>query len=153
MRRIIFSGILLFSLFSTKVFSSFEFNARVQEAYLQIIRLKFEDGKRLLDKELQLNPANQLPLLYYNYIDFLKAFISEEKKDFETFSKNSDDRLRKLKDEKSPFSLYSHAELMLQDAMLRVKFREFVSAAWEIRKIYKIMDKNSSAFPAFPLNK
>lgn len=140
-------------LFSLKAHCSFDFNERIQKAYQQIIRLKFDDGKRLLDEEQRLNPSNQLPLLYNNYIDFLKAFISEERKDFDLFSSNASERLDKLKEENSPFSLYSRAEMMLQEAMLRIKFREFVPAAWEIRKVYKIIEKNSSRFPSFPLNK
>lgn len=138
---------------STCAFSSFEFNERMQQAYLQIIRLKFDEGKRLLEKEHLLNPANQLPILYDNYIDFLKAFISEEKKDMDVCTANTSDRLKKLKDENSPFSSYSRAEMMLQEAMLKVKFREFVSAAWSIRKIYKIIEQNAVRFPSFPLNR
>ena len=153
MKRNFFSGILLLFLFNTKAFSSFEFNTRVRDAYVQIIRLKFEDGKRLLDMEQQMNPANQLTVLYYNYIDFLKAFISEEFIDFDAFNKNTEERLRKLKYENSPFSLYACAELMSQEVMLKIKFHEFVSAAWEIRKIDKIVKKNSKLFPTFPLNK
>jgi hypothetical protein len=133
--------------------ASFDFNERVQQGYLQVIRLKFDEGKRLLDKEQQANPSNQLPILYYNYIDFLKAFITEEKKDFDAFTHNAEERLKKIKDENSPFSQYAKAEIMLQEAMLRVKFREFVPAAWEIRKVYKLTEKNRAAYPSFPLNK
>ncbi len=155
MKRKDIYSIILFLLFSASVAqgSSYEFNERVQQAYLQIVRLKFEEGKRLLDEEQRLNPSNSLPLLYYSYIDFLKAFISEEKKDFETFRTNMDERQQEFKGEGSPFFLYANAELMLQHAMLRIKFREFVPAAWEIRKAYKIIQKNTIAYPAFPLNK
>jgi len=138
---------------SAKAFSSFDFNERVQKAYLQVIRLKFDEGKRLLDEEQQQNPSNLLPLLYYNYIDFLRAFITEEKKDFETFSDNSEKRLKKIEDEQSFFSLYATSEIMMQDAMLRVKQREFISAAWEIRKAYKVVEKNMKLYPSFLLNK
>jgi len=153
MKRRFFYSLVFFLLFGIKAFPSFEFNERLQKAYQQIIRFKFAEGKRLLDEEKQLNPSNQLSILYYNYIDFLRAFISEEKKDFDVFSSNASKRLDELKDESSPFSLYSRAEIMLQEAMLRIKFREFVPAAWEIRKAYKIIEKNSAIYPTFPLNK
>ena len=153
MQRRIFHFLILFLLLSTKAFSSFEFNDRLQKAYQQIFRLKFDEGKRLLDDEQRLNASNQLTSLYYNYIDFLKAFISEEKKDFDVFSTNASKRLNVLRDENSPFSSYARAEMMLQEAMLRIKFREFVPAAWEIRKVYKIIEKNSAVYPSFPLNK
>jgi len=125
----------------------------MQQAYLNIIRLKFDDGKALLEKEKQANPSNQLPLLYLNEIDFLKAFISEEKNDFDLFTRNTNERLKQIKEENSPFYLYSRAEMMLQEVMLKVKYRDFVSASMEFRKIYKNIDKNSGLFPAFPLNK
>ncbi len=153
MHKRTFYFLVFFSLFSTKAFPSFEFNERLQNAYQQIIRFRFDEGKQLLDEEQRLNPSNQLSLLYYNYIDFLKAFISEEKKDFDDFTRNSSERLNAMKKEESPFSLYSRGEMMLQDAMLRGKFHEFVTAAWEIRKAYKILEKNSILYPEFPLNK
>ncbi len=153
MKRLKFYLLFFLSLGATKAFSSFDFNERVQEAYQQIIRMKFDAGTRLLDEEQKSNPSNVLPLLYYSYIDFLKAFISEEKKDYESFSNSIDDRSKKLEDADSPFSMYARAELMVQEAMLKVKFREFVSAAWEIRRAYKMIEKNSDRFPSFPLNK
>ena len=155
MKRNFFFGFILFVLSGISAVrgSSFEFNDRVQQAYLRIIRLKFDEGKILLDEEKRLNPSNVLPELYYNYIDFLKTFISEDVKEFEAFKKNLSERQRKLSDEDSPYNLYVRSEMMLQEAMLRIKFREFITAAWEIRKSYKLIEKNANAFAAFPLNK
>ncbi len=154
MNRKIVSFFIFFFLVWGNAFSSFELNERAQQAYIQIIRLKLDEGKRLLDEEQRMNPGNALPLLYYNYLDFLKAFISEEKKDFETFGSNTEKRLDRLNDENdSPFLLCSRAEMLLQDAMLRIKFREFVSAAWEIRQAYQLIQKNEKLYPSFLLNK
>ncbi|MCX6291568.1 MAG: hypothetical protein NT126_07365 [Bacteroidetes bacterium] len=145
--------IFFFLLFTEKVVASFELNDRVQQAYLQITRLRFTEGKELLDTEQLQNPGNQLPLLYDSYLDFLKAFISEEKIYFDVFKRNADGRLKKLGEGNSPFCLYAKSELILQDAMLRIKFHEYVSAAWEIRKAYKMTEENIRAYPDFLLNR
>src|ERR1043165_3545959 len=91
--------IFFFLLLSIRAFPAFDFNDRLQKAYQQIIRFKFDDGKKLLDEEGRANPSNQLTLLYYNYIDFLKAFISEEKNDFNSFSNGCSRRLNSLREE------------------------------------------------------
>ena len=153
MKKTIVTFYLFLALIGVKSFASFELNEQVQQAYLQIIRLNFDEGKRLLDKEQHSNPLNQLPLLYMNYIDFLKAYVSEEKIDLETFSNNTRNRLKIMKYEKSPFFLYSRAELLIQESILNLKSGDYASAAWKIRKAYLTNENNSEIFPAFPLNK
>ena len=153
MKKNIVTFFFFLAFIGIKSLASFELNDQVQQAYLQIIRFNFDEGKRLLDKEQQSNPHNQLPLLYNNYIDFLKAYVSEEKIDLETFSKNTRDRLKIMKYEKSPFFLYSRAELLMQESILNLKSGDYASAAWNIRKAYLTIENNSEIFPSFPLNK
>lgn len=56
-------------------------------------------------------------------------------------------------DPSSPFHLYVQAEIIIQEAMLKVKFKEQVSAATDIRKAYRLIEKNEAIFPTFILNK
>ena len=51
-----------------------------------------------------------------------------------------DSRLKKFKnsDVNSPFYLYTQADIYLQWALVRIKFKEYFSAAIEIEKAYKL---------------
>lgn len=147
----------LYSLWTcTPVSAYYEFDKNLEKAYAAVIRLRLEEGAALLKKEHIEKPGNNLTLLFENYIDFLKAFISEEEERFVVLKKKTSERIRQLNRDKdgpsSPFHLYATSEMILQEAMLKVKFREHVSAATDIRKAYKLIQKNKAIFPTFPLN-
>ena len=52
-------------------------------------------------------------------------------------------------DEKSPFLLYTQAEIHLQWAFCKIKFGEYVSAAFEVKKAYSLLLNNQKKFPDF----
>lgn len=152
------SGILAFFIFlSFSAQAYYDFNPRLKSAYSKIIQLRLAEGRELLLKEKAYNPGNHLTILYENYVDFLVAFITEEESYFKTFKVNSAERIRLLsKEEKeglSPFHLYALSEMTLQGAMLKIKFQEYLSGATEIRKAYKMIQRNQIIFPSFLLNR
>ena len=111
----------------------------------------------ILQQEEIEKPGNDLRFLFLNYIDFITAFISEEKTNFEILKKNSSGYLEKIKknesNEQSPFHLFVQSEILLQQAIVRIKFGENILSANEIRKAYKLIHINESKFPEFILNK
>jgi tetratricopeptide (TPR) repeat protein len=136
-------------------YSVMKFTPGLNTAYENIIRLRLDEGKRLLDKETRENPKNSLALLYYNYVDFFKAFITEEQLCADSLWLNAERRLHTLEheDKNSPFLLFAKANIILQDAFIKIKFREYVSSALDTRKAYKLTEENMEKFPDFPLNK
>ena len=64
-------------------------------------------------------------------------------------------RLKKLSsnDKNSPFYLFSQAEIYIQWAFVRIKFKEYFLAAYELQKAYNLLIKNEELFPDFILNK
>lgn len=148
---------LMLSLFAFPAQAYYDFDEKLHLAYTQILKLKLDEGKELLRQEHLEKPGNHLTLLYENYIDFLKGFISEEESDFIILKKNCAQRLKIISKDKddtsSPFHLYVNAEMILQEAMLKIKFKEHVSAATDIRKAYRMVEKNELIFPTFILNK
>ncbi len=150
--------VLVCSFFFTQSASAYyELTPKLKTAYSKIIELRLQEGAVLLEQERTAHPGNHLVVLYENYIDFLKAFITEEKEYFEIFKKKSSERVKMLgreeKEAHSPFHLYALAEMTMQDAMLKVKFQENISAATEIRTAYKLIHRNQLIFPTFLLNK
>ena len=143
--------IAIFLLIGLQAQATFEWNENCQKAYTKIIHLKFKHGKDFLEIEKQQNPQNRLPYFIENYIDFLTIQIGEEQIDFNRLKENKNNRLDILKngDENSPWFLYSQAEVHLQWAGNRLKFKEYLTAAYEINKAYRLLTKNQELFPNF----
>ena len=146
--------IIIFLLSGLSAKATFEWNESCQKAYTDIIHLKFKHGKELLEIEKQQNPQNLLPYFIENYIDFLTIQIGEEQRDFNRLKQNKNKRLDILKkgDKNSPWFLYSQAEIYLQWAGNRLKFEEYLTAAYEINKAYRLLTKNQELHPNFTPN-
>jgi len=147
--------IFIFLFLSTAVQASFEMNERMKNAYNHIIGLEFAAAEELLNKEKNEHPNNGIIILYENYIDFLTIIIGEDEDYFNTTSSMKSERIHLLKDndQSSPYYLYAQAEIHLQWAFARLKFEEYLTAAYEIQKAYTILEENQQYFPNFMLNK
>lgn len=150
---------LVIILFILQVFSvrgqyTYDFNPTCREAYSSIISLKFQKGKELIEQEKLKNPSNNIPYLLDNYIYFLTVFIGEEEAVFNELKDKKDEILNRLKDgdESSPYYRYSLAQVYLQWAVARTKFKEYVSATFEINKAYRLLEKNQELHPGFVQN-
>ncbi|MCD4682362.1 MAG: tetratricopeptide repeat protein [Bacteroidales bacterium] len=129
----------------------YDFNQNCKDAYSAIISLKFDEGKNLIEKEKSTNPENNIPYMLENYIHFLTIFIAEEEDEFEKLSKLKDDIISRLKkgDKKSPYYRYCLSQVYLQWAFARSKFKEYVTATFEINKAYRQLEANNEEFPDF----
>ncbi len=147
--------IFLFIITASQCEAVFDYSPNLRKAFTNILQLRLNDAKVYLDKETKEHPSNSLTLLYANYYDFIRAFITEEKSYADTLRINTERRLRLLDKEKenSPFLLFSKADMLIQTAMIKAKFGENVSAALDIHKCYKYAERNFVLFPTFPLNK
>ena len=74
---------------------------------------------------------------------------------FERLKGNKDKRLKLLRksDKSSPYYLYTQAEITLQWGFTRIRFSEYFSAVFEMRKAYKLLEENERKFPGFVANK
>jgi len=129
----------------------YDFHQNCEKSYSAILSLKFEEGKKLIEQEKTTHPNNNIPYLLENYIYFLTVFISEEEQQFDELEDLKDDIIDRLKDgdESSPYYRYSLAQVYLQWAFARSKFKEYVTATFEINKAYRLLEKNNKEFPDF----
>ena len=150
--RIILSLSFLF-VFSYS-YAQFFNNANMQNAYSHILHLEFSSAKEFLESEKLVNPNNGLIILNENYIDFLKILLSEEEVFFKQAKKNKYSRIYSLSsnDKNSPYYLFAQAEVHLQWALTRIKFKEYLQATYELQKAYRLLEKNTEKFPDFFLN-
>ncbi len=135
--------------------ATFEYSSNLRLAFKNILQLQLNDAQGLLSKEAKEHPENSLTLLYLNYFDFIKAFITEEKKYADTLRLNTERRMRMLdrETESSPFFLFAKADMLIQTAMIKAKFSEDFSAALDIHKAFKFAEQNFILYPSFSLNK
>lgn len=115
------------------------------------MNLELKEGRLLITKERIDNPSNQIPLLLENYIDFFTLLSGERRADYDRFKVNMQVRLAALAegDKNSPWYNYSQGEINLQGALIKAKFQDYWSAAWEIRHAASFLKDNQHAFPGF----
>ncbi|MCF6358270.1 MAG: hypothetical protein L3J54_10740, partial [Draconibacterium sp.] len=126
-----------------------------KQAYKEIMSMKFEQAEEYLTSEKKTTPENIYPYYLENYIDFLKIFISEDE---EIFDNAEDNKLQRIKliealPDTSPYRNYLLANVNLQWAFARLKFKEYFSAAIELNRAYHLIEENTENFPDFYPNK
>lgn len=153
MKRLFLIVIWFFA--ANSLFASFQFNSNCQQAYTEILCLRFTSAEKILSIESKTNSANQIPTLLLNYIDFFKVIISEQDQDLATLKIHFEPRLQKLAadDRASPWFLYSQAVLYLQQGFAKIKFEQYISAGLDINRAYRLLEENEKKFPDFILNK
>ena len=132
----------------------FTFSDPVREAYHFTMSLQFEQAKILLAQARIQDPENRLIPFVENYVDFFIIFLDEEETTFHRLEKNKNRRLEEIEqgDKDSPYYLYTQAEIKLHWALARLKFKEYVTAVFEIKSAYKLLTKNQERFPDFIAN-
>jgi tetratricopeptide (TPR) repeat protein len=133
----------------------FDFNKDCHEAYQHIISLRLKNGEVIIAGEKLKNPSNQMTVVLENYIDFFKIFISEDKQQFDILKVNKEKRLLSISENPSdsPIFLWSQATINLQWAFVRLKFGEYYSAAFELRRAFIQLENNEKRYPDFLPNK
>jgi len=147
-------GILHASVLQASTVRTFSFTRNIKEAYQDLISFRYQEGQRWLEREKRENPNNLLPYFLENIPETSGIFIREEEEEFDRLKGNKDRRLSMMEqgDPRSPFFLYTQAELHLQWALARVKFEEYTTAALELNRAYRMLNENKKKFPNFPLN-
>ena len=132
----------------------FEVSPGIKYAYRTITMLQLDKAQHILDSLKNTEPQNMLIYHIENYIDFYRIFINEDIREFELLEKNEDFRISKIEsgDKNSPYYRFSKAEIMLMWAIVRLKFGENTTAAFEVRSAYKKLQKNQKKYPRFAAN-
>ncbi len=132
----------------------YAFNSNCLNAYRFIFDFKFEQAQQLINAEKKTNPDNGIAWYLEHYLLFLKSFISEEANDFIALKNHRDaafDFLDKAA-KNSPYHLYCKAEINLQTAFVKIKFKEYITGALEIRRAFKDLEENQRQYPDFAPN-
>jgi len=157
MNQLLFSCFTCVLIFVTPYQASaqvFDFNAKCQQAYKEIIQLKLDNGQLLLDEEKKAHPNNLIPYFLENYIDFFVLFFNEDPVDYKKRIGNLDKRLQWMGkgSETSPYFLFTKSVIHFQWAAVRIKFGYNWDAGWELRRAYLQIKENMKLFPSFTPN-
>ncbi|MDB5227171.1 MAG: hypothetical protein JWN78_1364 [Bacteroidota bacterium] len=108
----------------------------------------------MLEKEKKENPKNYLPVFIENYADFLKLYVNDNQTLFNQMEPRVNARLEKLKNgnSNSPYYLYTQADMHLQWALCKIKFGEYFTAVFEVKKAYSLLLSNQKKYPDFKPN-
>jgi len=135
--------------------ANFVFDANSTAAYKSIFDLRLNDAKKYIEYEKKHFPQNGIAVLLDNYVDYIYLLTSENKSDYEKFKDRKSDRIDALEenDENSPYFLFSQAEVYLQWGLIKVKFGDYSSSTFDLKKAQNLLRKNQEKFKDFLPNK
>lgn len=87
-------------------------------------------------------------------MDFIAMYTIDTREEYDKRAPNRDMRLEQLRnaDKKSPWYLYTQAEVQLHWAAMNLRFGEYMNAVLTIRRSYKLLEENRSKYPDFKPN-
>lgn len=140
-----------FVFFPGALTAQYNYSKSCQLAYQEILKFRFDHAGALLEEDRVADPDNLIPVLLENYIDFFKLFTTEDKDLFDKLKPAKSLRLDRLEkgDKESPYYRYCMAGINLQWAFVRLKFGEYTTAAFEIRRAFLLLTENEKRFPDF----
>ena len=144
-------------LISSPIFSKaqvFMWTENCINAYSESSKLNFVKGEQYAEAEKKKHPENLLIPYVESQSDFIQCFVSEDKKDLAKLKSVNYKRIDQIEEanEKSPYSRLCIAEYYMQIAVARLKFEEYVSAVYETRKAFKLLEENQRLYPSFKPN-
>jgi hypothetical protein len=146
--------ILFFMILSNAGFAQvmrIDVNANCINILNDISSLQFRKATTGIYQELKSNPTNVFPVVLANYIDFFELFFNENAAQYKERKQNEGKRIDAidLTSEQSPYFLHSKACIYLQWSLVKLKFKDYISATRDARKAYFLFQENKEKFPNF----
>jgi tetratricopeptide (TPR) repeat protein len=155
LKKICITILVISAAFKAAAVGKFEMSAKTRIAYNQALSLRFGEAAASVADLKTVEPDNLMVHFVENYIDCLKIFLDENESQLRQLEANKDKRLALLKkgDPKSPYCLYTQAQVRLMWAMSRLKFNEYLTAMREVSAAFSDLEQNQRLFPSFMPNK
>ncbi|KXK43101.1 MAG: Tetratricopeptide TPR_1 repeat-containing protein [Bacteroidetes bacterium OLB11] len=149
-------GLLLcIAISSTEVLAQqFQFTDNCQKAYKAYMSMRNAEGRAYLLKELRVNKNNFMPIVLFNYDDFISLTFNEDPKEYKLRKPQFDKRLKLIEsaDANSPYYLFSKGLLYFQWSAIQIKYADYWNAAWDFRRAFLIFKENKKKYPDFAYN-
>ncbi|MCS7018991.1 MAG: hypothetical protein RMJ87_00440 [Cytophagales bacterium] len=138
-------------LFALPVQPYFRFETTEQQAYWQLLNMRFANARVAIQ---QIPEQNLIRIYLENWADVLEMIGNQDEGLYLSKLSLREERLRRLQqgNPQSPYHLFLQAEVRLQWALAQVVFDEPLAAAWNIRKAFHLLQANSQLYPEFEGN-
>jgi len=121
-----------------------------RSAYALVSALRIDEGLNIIRLQSITFPDNHIWPYLEDYADFLRIFIEEDLRNIAGYLEASNARMDKLElvPETNPLSLMVQAQIDLHHCALHLQQSQFLSAASDINKAFKLLKKNQKLHPA-----
>lgn len=143
--------LIFFLLFSFSLQAQYDFTGDCFLAYQDLINLKLHSADRLIQKAREENQGNLVPYALESFHGFLTLYIGEDRSHYKKLREDQDEIRNRLQsgNRKSPFYSFFLGEHYLQWALLKFKFGDFTSGAYDLRQAYIYLEEGQSQHPGF----
>jgi tetratricopeptide (TPR) repeat protein len=131
--------------------AQFVMNKNMQSAYQAVTNLRFDEYENYIRLEKTTHKENTAIVYVESYKDFMHAFISEQPDKFDKQKELLSERLSAIEDisHDSPWYRFTKAELQIHIAIVKIKYQEYFTAAYQLRRSYKLLEENKKLYPDF----
>jgi tetratricopeptide (TPR) repeat protein len=118
-------------------------------AYTLVSSLRIDEGLNIIRLQSITYPENYIWPYLEDYADFLQIFLQEDLRSVSAYMETSNARLEKLSllPETNPMSLMTQAQLNLHHCAIHLQQGQFLTAAADINKAFKLLKKNQKMYP------
>jgi hypothetical protein len=129
----------------------FENNAKQISIYNKISALQLQAASAEIYADVLRDPTNLSNIHLANYIDFYELFFNEDPQKFAQQKPNLSKRINLIAKlpNTNPYKLYSQGVQYFQWALIKLKFKDYFSAAQDLRNSYLLLVENKNKFPSF----
>jgi tetratricopeptide (TPR) repeat protein len=140
--------VLLLGVYQTCLGQDFVFSPLMEQAYLDVQKMKLQQGQVYLAQEKK---DNGVKLYLENYAEMVHLLVTENAHVYDNFIDKAEQRLNLLNDMEdiSPYQRFLQAEIRLHRAFVKLKFGHDISGSWDIIKAYRLLEKNQKIYPNF----
>ena len=126
-----------------------QWTTEAKNAYSLINDLRIDEALTTIRLQSISNPENLIWTYLEDYGEFLRIFIQEDLRKMPAFLSASVLRQEKILDvpETNPLSLMAQAQMSMHQCGLHMQQGQFVSAATDINKAFKLLRKNQKLHP------
>lgn len=120
-----------------------------KEAYSLVNELRVDEGLNIIRLQAITFPDNEIWAYLEDYATFMEIFVQEDLRSIAAYMQASDKRLEKLilLPETNPLSLMVQAQINLHHCSVHLQQGQFLTAAADINKAFKLLKKNQKEFP------
>lgn len=129
----------------------FAFTKAHKKAYQHYLRLEFELGYQKLEET---DTENGNTLYLKSYYDWFRLLIAGKESELDAFEEKLEARIERLEsyNSDSPYFRFLQAELYLHLSTAQLYFERRWPAIWNVRRAYKLLQKNAEEHPDFLTN-